>query len=191
MLPRQDRLQEVESSLCGTEESERAQKGAICSRYNPKGLVLAALSGRFGEVVQETGFVLFEYNHGTVFDLTESFFLFSKEFTQQRRRLWRKRLLKSEFTLFQNSSIIFYVVQFVKCWIKGRERGEKREEKRKKSNDCNLSVLVLSSLDERVAILVVTFSKIQLEINNKLHIDLYLTNHEHSQKETKENKRRI
>ena len=153
MLLRQDRLQEVESSLCGTEVSERAQKGAICSRYNPKGLVLAALSGRFGEVVRETGLVLFEFNHGTVFDLTESFLLFSKEFTQQRRRLWRKRLLKSEFTLFQNSSTIFYVVQFVKCWIKGRERGEKREEKRKKSNDCNLSVLVLATLDERAAIL--------------------------------------
>ena len=78
MLPRQDRLQEVESSLCSTEENERAQKGAICSRYNPKGLVLAALSGRFGEVVQETGLVLFEYNHGTVFDLTELFFFFFK-----------------------------------------------------------------------------------------------------------------
>ena len=130
MLPRQDRLQEVESSLCGTEESERAQKLAICSRYNPKGLVLAALSGYFGELVRETGFVLFELNHGTVFDLTESFLLFSKEFTQQRRRLWRKRLLKSEFALFQNSSIIFYVVQFVKCWIKGARRKKRRREKK-------------------------------------------------------------
>ena len=151
MLPRQDRLQEVESSLCGTEESERAQKGAICSRYNPKGLVLAALSGYFGELVRENGLVLFEFNHGTVFDLTESFLLFSKEFTQQRRRLWRKRLLKSEFTLFQNSSTIFYVVQFVKCWIKGARRKKRGEEK--KSNDCNVSVLVLATLDERAAIL--------------------------------------
>ena len=151
MLPRQDRLQDVESSLCGTEESERAQKGATCSRYNPKGLVLAALSGRFGEVVRETGLVLLELNHGTVFDLTESFLSFSKEFTQQRRRLWRKRLLKSEFTLFQNSSIIFYVVQFVKCWIKEARRKKRGEEK--KSNDCNLSVLVLATLDGRAAIL--------------------------------------
>ena len=31
---------------------------------------------------------------------------------QQRRRRWQK--LKSEFTLFQNSSL-FHVVQFVKC----------------------------------------------------------------------------
>ena len=92
--------------------------------------MLAALSGYFGELVRETGFVLFELNHGTVFDLTESFLLFSKEFTQQRRRLWRKRLLKSEFTLFQNSSIIFYVVQFVKCWIKGARRKKRRREKK-------------------------------------------------------------
>lgn len=46
-------------------------------------------------------------------------------------------------------------------------------------------------VDGRAAILVVTFLKIQLEINNKLHIDLYLTNHELSQKERKENERRI
>lgn len=68
---------------------------------------------------------------------------------------------------------------------------EAKERRREKSNDCNLSVLVLATLDGRVAILVVTLLKIQLEINNKLHIDLYLTNHEHSQKERKENERRI
>ena len=113
--------------------------------------MLAALSDYFGEVVQETDLVLFEFNHGTVFDLTESLLLFSKEFTQQGRRLWRKRLLKSQFTFVQNSSIIFYVVQFVKCWIKGARRKKRGEER--KSNDCNLSVLVLATLDGRAAIL--------------------------------------
>ena len=71
--------------------------------------MLAALSGHFGEVVRETGLALFELNHGTVFYLTESFLLFS---TEQRRRLWRKRLLKSELMLFQIHLKVSYSMSF-------------------------------------------------------------------------------
>ena len=35
---------------------------------------------------------------------------------RERRRRWWKRPLKREFTLFKNSSLLFHVVQFVKCW---------------------------------------------------------------------------
>ena len=35
---------------------------------------------------------------------------------RQRRRRWWNRLLKREFTLFKNLSLLFHVVQFVKCW---------------------------------------------------------------------------
>ena len=40
----------------------------------------------------------------------------NRNFQQWRRRRWRKCLFKSEFTLFQNLSLLFYYVQFVKCW---------------------------------------------------------------------------
>ena len=32
-----------------------------------------------------------------------------------QRRRWRKSLLKSEFTLFQRSLLLFHAIQFVKC----------------------------------------------------------------------------
>ena len=35
---------------------------------------------------------------------------------RQRRRRWWNRLLKREFTLLKNLSLLFHVVQFVKCW---------------------------------------------------------------------------
>ena len=34
----------------------------------------------------------------------------------KQRRRWRKSLLKSEFTLFQGSLLLFHPIQFVKCW---------------------------------------------------------------------------
>ena len=37
-----------------------------------------------------------------------------REHKQRRRR--RKSLLKSEFTLFQGSLLLFHPIQFVKCW---------------------------------------------------------------------------
>ena len=33
-----------------------------------------------------------------------------------QRRRWRKRPLKSEFTLFQGLLLLFHAIQFVKCW---------------------------------------------------------------------------
>ena len=36
----------------------------------------------------------------------------------KQRGRWQKRLLKSEFTLFRNSLLLFHVVQLIKCcWI--------------------------------------------------------------------------
>ena len=40
----------------------------------------------------------------------------SRDFKQWRRRRWRKCLFKTEITLFQNSSLLFHGVHFVKCW---------------------------------------------------------------------------
>ena len=40
----------------------------------------------------------------------------NRNFKQWRRRRWRKCLFKSEFMLFQNLSVLFHGVQFVKCW---------------------------------------------------------------------------
>ena len=34
----------------------------------------------------------------------------------KQRRRWRKSLLKSEFTLFQGSLLLFHAIQFVKSW---------------------------------------------------------------------------
>ena len=41
----------------------------------------------------------------------------SGELKQRRRRQRRKLLVKSEFILFQNSSLIFHVVQFFQYWL--------------------------------------------------------------------------
>ena len=35
---------------------------------------------------------------------------------QERQQTLRKRLLKSEFMLFENTLLLFYVTQFIKCW---------------------------------------------------------------------------
>ena len=34
----------------------------------------------------------------------------------ERQQTLRKRLLKSEFMLFENTLLLFYVTQFIKCW---------------------------------------------------------------------------
>ena len=49
-----------------------------------------------------------------------------REFKQQRRRRLRKRHLKSEFALLQTLSILFQLVQFVKCWHFFLELNSKR-----------------------------------------------------------------
>ena len=41
-----------------------------------------------------------------------------RELKQQRRRLLRKRLLKSEFALLQTLSRLFHLVQVIKYWKK-------------------------------------------------------------------------
>ena len=49
-----------------------------------------------------------------------------RELKQQRRRRLRKRHLKSEFALLQTLSILFQLVQFVKCWHFFLELNSKR-----------------------------------------------------------------
>jgi len=40
----------------------------------------------------------------------------SRKFKQQRRRRLQKRHLKSEVALIQTLSLLFHLVQYVKCW---------------------------------------------------------------------------
>ena len=43
--------------------------------------------------------------------------LYIRELKQKRQRWQRKCYLSSEFALFQTSSPLFYLMQFVKCWL--------------------------------------------------------------------------
>jgi len=65
------------------------------------------LKGSMGEMRHHNG-VLCKIKH----NITGSFLLKQRG----RRRRLQQRLLTTEFTMFQNSSLKIHVFQFVKCW---------------------------------------------------------------------------
>ena len=75
-----------------------------------------------------------------------------RELRQLRRRRKRKRHVKNEFALFQSSSLLFHLPQFVKCWRIFLELNSKglypsSEKEKRKSLSC---VHVLHARNEKL-----------------------------------------